>query len=321
MTKVLALLVGALTFVAPLQATAADWPSRPVRIVVPYAAGGQSDVVARLFAESLSQTFGQQFFIENQGGAGGAIAAKNVARAEPDGQTLMITGMGTHVLAPAMNKNIGFDPVKEFTHIAFIGGSPNVFVMHPSTGVKNFSEFVTFVKNAKDGVEYVSPGLGSGGNSVAEYFASKAGVKLVHVPYRGGGTAMGDLIAGHTKMGSLTWATAREQVKSGTVVPIAMSSAERLPDFPDIPTLKELGYPDIVSTTWLALSGPAGLPRDIVDKLNAAVNKALEDPRVRKHLEQDAFEIKAMTPAEVTQLFRSEIDKWVPAIRQALKIN
>ena len=321
MTRILAFVAGALALLSPLQASAADWPARPVRVVVPYAAGGQSDVVARVFAESLSQAFGQQFFIENQTGAGGAIAAKNVARAEPDGQTLMITGMGTHVLAPAMNKNVGFDPVKEFTHIAFIGGSPNAFVVHPSTGVKTFEQFMTFVKNAKDGVEYVSPGVGSGGNSVAEYFASKAGVKLVHVPHRGGGTAMGDLIAGHTKMGSMTWATAREQVKAGTVVPIAISSEKRLPDFPDIPTLKELGYPDIVSTTWLALSGPPGLPKDIVDKLNREINKALDNPRVRKHLEQDAFEIKAMTPAEVTQLFQSEIDKWVPAIREALKIN
>jgi tripartite-type tricarboxylate transporter receptor subunit TctC len=321
MFKVLALLAGTVGALAPHAAAAADWPARPVRVVVPYAAGGQSDVVARVFADSLSQAFGQQFFIENQTGAGGAIAAKNVARAEADGHTLMITGMGTHVLAPAMNKNIGFDPVAEFTHIAYIGGSPNAFVVHPATGVKTFDQFMTFVKNAKDGVEYVSPGVGSGGNSVAEYFASKAGVKLVHVPYRGGGTAMGDLIAGHTKMGSLTWATAREQVRSGTVVPIAISSAERLPDFPNIPTLKELGYPDIVSTTWLALSGPPGLPKDVVERLNREVNKALEKPQVRKHLEQDAFEIKAMTPAEVTQLFRSEIDKWVPAIRQALKIN
>ena len=302
-------------------AGAADWPTRPVRIVVPYAAGGQSDVVARVFAESLSSAFGQQFYIENQGGAGGAIAGKNVARAEPDGYTLMITGMGTHVLAPAMNKNIGFDPIREFTHIAFIGGSPNIFVVHPGTGIRTFEQFMAWLKEAKQGIEYVSPGLGSGGNSVAEYFASKAGVRLVHVPYRGGGTAMGDLIAGHTKMGSLTWATAREQVKSGTVIPIAISSAERLPDFPNIPTLKELGYPDIVSTTWLSLSGPAGLPNDITEKLNREINKALADPRVRQHLERDAFEIKAMTPAEVTALMQSEIDKWVPAIRQALKIN
>jgi tripartite-type tricarboxylate transporter receptor subunit TctC len=321
MIRILALLAGALTLLSPLQALAADWPTRPVRIVVPYAAGGQSDVVARVLAEFLNGAFGQQFYIENQTGAGGAIAAKTVARAEPDGYTLMITGLGTHVLAPAMNKTIGFDPVREFTHIAFIGGSPNAFVVHPSTGVKNFAEFMTFAKNAKDGIEYVSPGLGSGGNSVAEYFAAKAGVKFVHVPYRGGGTAMGDLIAGHTKMGSLTWSTAREQVASGTVVPIAISSAERLPDFPNIPTLKELGYPDIVSTTWLALSGPAGLPREITDRLNREVNRALADPRVRKPLEQDAFDIKVMTPEEITQLFQSEIDKWVPAIRQALKIN
>jgi tripartite-type tricarboxylate transporter receptor subunit TctC len=318
MIKLLALLIGAL---APLAAAAADWPSRPVRVVVPYAAGGQSDVVARVFAESLSQALGQQFFIENQTGAGGAIAAKNVARAEPDGYTLMITGWGTHVLAPALNKNAGFDPLGEFTHIAFIGGSPNSFVVHPATGVKTFAAFMDWVKSAPGGVEYVSPGLGSGGNAVAEFFAAKAGVKLVHVPHRGGGTAMGDLIAGHTKMGSLTWATAREQVKGGTVVPIAVSSAERLPDFPDIPTLKELGYPDIVTTTWLSLSGPAGLPGDIVERLNRAMNEALSKPAVKKHLEQDAFEIKAMTPAEVTALLKAEIDKWVPAMRQALGIK
>jgi tripartite-type tricarboxylate transporter receptor subunit TctC len=317
----LGLLVGAVAALSPIRAASADWPTRPVRIVVPYAAGGQSDVVARVFAESLGATLGQQFYIENQTGAGGAIAAKNVARAAPDGYTLMITGMGTHVLAPAMNRNIGFDPVREFTHIAFIGGSPNVFVVHPAAGVRSFEQFMAWLKNAQQGIEYVSPGVGSGGNSVAEYFAAKAGVKLVHVPYRGGGTAMGDLIAGHTKMGSLTWATAREQVRAGTVVPIAISSAARLPDFPDIPTLKELGYPDIVSTTWLSLSGPAGLPKDITDRLNREVNTALGDPRVRKHLEQDAFEIKPMTPAEVTQLMQSEIEKWVPAIRQALKIN
>jgi tripartite-type tricarboxylate transporter receptor subunit TctC len=148
MIKLLALLIGAL---APLAAAAADWPSRPVRVVVPYAAGGQSDVVARVFAESLSQALGQQFFIENQTGAGGAIAAKNVARAEPDGYTLMITGWGTHVLAPALNKNAGFDPLGEFTHIAFIGGSPNSFVVHPATGVKTFGEFMNWVKSAPGG--------------------------------------------------------------------------------------------------------------------------------------------------------------------------
>ncbi len=321
MMKLLALVAGILGALAPVSAGAADWPNRPVRIVVPYAAGGQSDVVARVFADSLSTAFGQQFFIENQTGAGGAIAAKNVARAEPDGHTLMITGWGTHVLAPALNKNAGFDPMGEFTHIAFIGGSPNSFVVHPSTGVKTFDQFLTWMKTAPGGVEYVSPGLGSGGNAVAEFFAAKAGVKLVHVPYRGGGTAMGDLIGGHAKMGSLTWATAREQVKAGTILPIAVSSAERLPDFPDIPTLKELGYPDIVTTTWLSLSGPAGMPQDVVDRLNRAMNEALQKPEVRKHLEQDAFEIKAMTPAEVTALMKSEIDKWVPAMRQALNIK
>ena len=303
-----------------IPAVGADWPTRPIRVVVPYAAGGQSDVVARLLAEFLTARFGQPFYIENQGGAGGAIAAKSVARAEPDGYTLMITGLGTHVLAPAMNKNIGFDPMRDFTHFAYIGGSPNVFVVHPSTGIKAFAEFLAWAKEVKAGVEYVSPGIGSGGNAVAEFFATKAGVKFVHVPHRGGGTAIGDLIAGHVKMGSITWATAREHVAVGNLVLLATSSAERIAEAP-APTLKELGYPDIVSNTWLSVSGPRGLPDDLVTRLNAEINRGLQEPRVRKPLEQDAFDVRPMTPAEVTQHMQSEIDKWVPALRQALKVE
>jgi tripartite-type tricarboxylate transporter receptor subunit TctC len=307
--------------IASFNATAAEWPTRPVKIVVPFAAGGQSDVVARLFAQSLSETFKNPFYVENQGGGGGAIASKYVMRSEPDGHTLMIAGMGTHVLAPALNKNIGFDPIGDFTHIAYIGGSPSVLVVHPSVGAKTFEDFMAWAMDAPAGIQYVSPGVGSGGNSVAEFFAAQAGIKLVHVSHRGGHTAVTDLLGGHVEMGSLTWSTAREHISAGTLLPIAVSSGERIPGFTNVPTFKEKGYPDVVTTVWLCLSGPHGLPDEITVKLNTAANKILELPHVRKHLEQDAFDFRPMSSAEVTQLMKSEIAKWVPAMRQALNIN
>jgi tripartite-type tricarboxylate transporter receptor subunit TctC len=252
------------------------------------------------------------------GGARGSIA---VSRADPDGYTLMISGMATHILAPALEPNLGFDPIKDFTHIAYIGGSPSAFVVHPSLGVKTFEEFMALAKATPDGIQYVSPGVGSGGNTVAEYFAAKSGIKLTHVPYRGGNTAVVDLLAGHVKMGSLTWATAREHVAAGTLVPIAISSPERVPDYPNIPTFKEKGYPDVVTTVWLSLSGPRGMPDNIVTQLNDQMNKALQLPNIKTQLERDAFDMRPMTPAQVTQLMQSEYDKWVPAIRKALNIK
>lgn len=302
-------------------ASAADWPTRPVKIVVPFGAGGQSDIVARLFAQSLTERFKQTFIVENLSGSGGARASIAVSRAEPDGYTLMITGMATHILAPALNLKIGFDPIKDFTHIAYIGGSPSAFVMHPSAGVKTFEEFMTLAKATQDGIQYVSPGVGSGGNSVAEYFAAKAGIKLAHVPHRGGNTAVSDLLAGHVKMGSLTWATAREHVSAGTLVPIAISSGERAPGFPNVPTFKDKGYPDVVTTVWLSLSGPRGMPDDIVVQLNDQMNKALQLPNVKAQLERDAFDIQPMKPADVTKLMQTEYDKWVPALRKALDVK
>ena len=302
-------------------AAASDWPNRPVKIIVPFGAGGQSDIVARLLAQSLSEHFKQQFYVENLSGGGTVLGSKAVVRSDPDGYTLMISGMATHILAPAINKNVGFDPIKDFTHIAYIGGSPSAFVVHPSAGVKTFEEFMGWAKGTSDGVQYVSPGTGSGSNSVAELFASKAGIKLVHVPHRGGNTAVSDLLAGHVKMGSLTWSTAREHVSAGTLLPIAVSSGEPVPGFPAIPTFKDKGYPDVVTTVWLSLSGPRGMPDDIVAKLNEQMNKALTVPAIKKHLEQDAFDIKPMSAAEVTRLMQSEYDKWVPAMRKALDVK
>jgi len=297
---------------------AAEWPERPVRLVVPFAAGGAADVIGRLFAESLGAVFSQQFIVENRAGAGGIVGAQVVARADPDGYTLMGAGMSSHVLAPAASKNPGYDPIRDFSHIAFLGGAPSVVLVHPSLGLTSFGELVAHARRS-NGIEYVSSGTGTVGNILVEYIASKERIKLVHVPYRSGNAAIIDLLAGRVKMGSLNWSTAREHVTAGSLVPLAVSSAKRLTALPDLPTLSELGYRDMVTTTWHMLAGPAGVPREIVGALNREVLRILERPDIRRHFETDAVESRAMTPAELREFVRTEVEKWTPVVQTAMK--
>jgi tripartite-type tricarboxylate transporter receptor subunit TctC len=303
------------SFAAP---AAAEWPDRPVRVVVPFAAGGAADVIARLFSESLGAVFSQQFIVENRAGAGGIVGAQTVARADPDGYTLMAAGMSSHVLAPAASKNPGYDPIRDFTHIAFLGGAPSVMLVHPSLGINSFADLVALVRRST-GIEYVSSGTGTVGNILVEYIASRERIKLVHVPYRSGNVAIIDLLAGRVKIGSLNWSTAREHIAAGNLVPIAVSSAKRLPALPDAPTLSELGYTDMVTTTWHMLAGPAGLSREIVGALNREVVKIVERPDIRRHFEVDAVETRAMTPAELKDFVRGEVEKWTPVVQAATK--
>ena len=310
-----AVLIGVVSPAAP---AAAEWPDRPVRMVVPFAAGGAADVIARLFSESLGAVFSQQFVVENRAGAGGIVGAQSVARADPDGYTLMGAGMSSHVLAPAASKNPGYDPIRDFTHIAFLGGAPSVILANPSLGLKSFSELVALARRI-NGIEYVSSGTGTVGNVLVEYIAAKERIKLVHVPYRSGNAAIIDLLAGRVRVGSLNWSTAREHVTAGNLVPIAVSSAKRLAALPDLPTLSELGYPDMVTTTWHMLVGPAGVPREIVGALNREVVKIVERPDMRRHFEVDAVETRAMTPAELKEFVRGEVEKWTPVVQAATK--
>ena len=295
---------------------AAEWPAKPVKIIVAYAAGGANDLLARVFAEELSKAFGQQFFVENRTGGGGLVGDEAVARSEPDGYTLIVSGLPSHVLAPAMNpKNTNFDPVRDFTHIAYLGGPPNVFVVHASSPAHTFKDLLALMRATPGGMEYVSPSIGSVGNMVAEYVAAKERVTLVHVVYRGGGAAILDLVAGHVKLGSMTLATTLPHIRSGALRPLAISSAARVPELPDVPTLAELGYPELIVTTWYALSGPAGMPKAIVDRLNREVNKAMDVRKVREHLEQEMVQTRKMTPEEVTNFMKSEVAKWIPAVK------
>jgi tripartite-type tricarboxylate transporter receptor subunit TctC len=316
--KSLPVCLAAALALSPGAASAADWPAKPVRVIVSYAAGGANDLLGRVFAERLSKAFGQQFFVENRTGGGGLIGTEAAARAEPDGYTLIVSGMPSHVLAPAMNKNASFDPVRDFTHIAYLGGPPNVFVVHASHPATTFKQLLDAMRATPEGTQYVSPSIGSVGNMVAEYLAAREKVRLVHVTYRGGGAAILDLVAGHVKVGSMTLATTRAHIQAGKLRPLAISSAQRVPEFSDLPTLTELGYPELVVTTWYGLSGPANLPRDIVEKLNREVNAAMREPDVRKHLEQEMVQTRAMSPSEFTAFMRAEVNQWVPEVKRVI---
>jgi len=302
-------------FSTPMVVHAADWPTRPVRIIAPSSPGGAADTFARLLAEHLADIFKERFYVENRAGAGGLIGAQVTAHAPPDGFTLVTSSIGYHVIAPAMSTSAGFDPLKDFTHIAFLGGPPNVLVVHPALKVRSFKEFMDLTKGGVV-LDYVSPGVGSHGQLVSEYFAQQAGIRLQHVPYKGSSPAMLDLVAGNVKVGTMTWTSAIGQIRAGKIVPIAVSSNNRVAEVPDLPTFKELGFPNIVTTTWYALSAPAGLPRDIVDKLNGAVLKIIDLPDVKKRYEKDAIEVTPMTPEAITAYMASEIEKWGPIAKK-----
>lgn len=315
------LLAATLTIVGLTAGAArADWPTRPVRIIAPSSPGGAADTFARLLADHFSETFRERFYVENRAGAGGLIGAAATARAEPDGYTLVTSSIGYHVIAPAVSPNPGFDPLRDFTHIAYLGGPPNVLVVNPTLNVRSLQEFVQLARRGER-LAYVSPGVGSHGQLVSEAFAHMADIHLQHVPHKGASPAMMDLIAGNVKVGTMTWTTAIGQIRAGQVIPLAVSSSARLSEFPDLPTFKELGYPTLVTLTWYALSGPAGLPPDIVQRLNSAVSRMLGLPNVRQKLDRDAIEARPMTPEEITKYIASEIEKWTPLAKQIVQAN
>ena len=296
-------------------ANAADWPTKPVHVIVAYAAGGANDLLGRVFAEQLTQALGQPFLVENRTGGGGLVGTEYVARSQPDGYTLIVSGMPSHVLAPAMNKNAGFDPVRDFTHIAYLGGPPNVFAVHNSSPAKSFSELLDLMRKQPGGVEYVSPSVGSVGNMVAEYVAAKEHVKLTHVAYRGGGSAIFDLVAGHVKMGSMTLSTMSQHIKAGTLRPLAVTTIKRTSLMPELATVAELGLPGFDATTWHGLVAPAGTPKDVVETLHAATVKALQDPDTRRALADLGVEIAGSSPQEFAAYIASEIPKWTAVVK------
>jgi tripartite-type tricarboxylate transporter receptor subunit TctC len=295
-----------------------DWPSRPVKLIVPFAAGGSADLLGRLFAQALTASLGQQVYVENRGGAGGVAGSAQVARAEPDGYTLLVSGVASHVIAPAFSRKADYDPLRDFTHIAYFGGPPIVWVVHPSLGVYRLDQLLELVRASSEPLSYGSPGVGTQGHLVAAYLARTLSLSFAHVAYKGANPAMFDLIGGHIKLASVTWTTALPHIQAGAIRAIAVTSKRRLAAFPDLPTFAELGYPDLVATTWFSLSGPPGLPNALVHRLNHAVLAALDLPEVRTRLEEDGIEAERMDPATLANFVKDENAHWLPIVQSSI---
>src|SRR6266851_673854 len=301
----------ALALIVNVPVRAAEWPARPVHIVAPFGPAGAADKFARVLADYLPAELKQPVVVENRGGGGGIVGSAQVARAEPDGYTLLISSLASQAIAPALNPNPGFDSLRDFTHIAYFGGPPIGWVVTAASDLRSVEGVIA---KARLGTfpGYASSGIGTLGHLVAEVVMLQAGVRMSHIPYNT--AALPDIIAGHVPLASYAWSSVIGQVQAGSLRAIAISTATRQPDFPGVPTFREQGF-DIVASTWFALSGPAGMPKEIVARLNHEVYRIMERPEVRLRFAQDAIEFKSMTPDELTRLFEVEIARWGVVVR------
>jgi tripartite-type tricarboxylate transporter receptor subunit TctC len=305
----------AVIFFAFAPALAQPWPAKPVRFVVPFAAGGTADTLGRIVAKHLGDSLRQAFVVENRPGAGGALGSELAARSAPDGYTLLVSGVASHVIAPALPRGVPYEPMKDFTHIALFGGPPSVLVVNPAVPAKTLQEFVDLLKQNPNRYSYGSPGNGTHGQLVAELFKQLAHVEMQHVPYKGASGAITDLIAGHIPVASTTLSTASGQIHAGRARALAVSTAARLPDYAGVPTFAEAGYGELVATIWFSLSAPAGLPAAIVDRLNAETRRALDTPEVRERLRPEGIEPGRLSAAEFTAFVGEELRRWTPVVK------
>ena len=302
-------------FLGIAAANAQGYPAKTVRIIAPFAPGGTADTLGRIVAGKLTESLGQSFVVENRPGAGGLVGSEVVANSAPDGYTLGVSGVASHAIAPALAKKPPFDPLKDFTHIALFGGPPAVLGVHPSLPVKDLREFVAFAKARPGELTYGSPGNGTQGHLVAEVFRQAAGINIIHVPYKGAAIAVVDIVAGHIHSISTTLTTASAQIRAGRIRALAISSARRLPDYPGVPTFQEAGYRNLVATVWFSLSGPAGLPADVVNRLNSEVRRILQLPDVRERLRGDGIEPNQLDPKAFADYMAAEVKRWAPVVR------
>ena len=237
---------------------------------------------------------------------------------EPDGYTLLVSGVAPHVIAPALSRKPEYDPVRQFTHIAYWGGPPIVWVAHPSLGVRNLDQLLARIRGTGEPLSYGSPGVGTQGHLVAAYLARKLDLPLANVAYKGANPAMFDLIGGHIQLASVTWTTALAHIQAGSVIPIAVTAKRRLAGFPNVPTFADLGYPDLMATTWFSLSGPPGLPSTITERLNHEVLRAFDLPEVRAKFEQEGIDAERMDVAMFVKFMEEEIARWAPIVRSSV---
>ncbi|WNJ93923.1 tripartite tricarboxylate transporter substrate binding protein [Bosea sp. 685] len=309
MTGASALSVAGFPALAQAQAT---FPTRPVSLIVPFAAGGSTDIVARLVGQKMSELLGQSVVIENRAGAGGNLGSTAVARAAPDGYTILMGTISTHALNPAILKTVTFDPVKDFTPISLLAIVPNVMVVHPDFPAKTVPEVIKLLKENPGKYAYASSGVGTPLHLSGELFKSLGGVSMNHVPYRGAGPALNDVVSGAVPIMFDNLPSSAQFIRTGQLRAIGVTTKGRVSSFPDIPTIAEGGLTGYETYTWNALFGPANLPRPIVDKLNSVANTALTDANVKQRLNDVSAEIIGSTPEALGEHVKIEVAKWFP---------
>jgi len=313
MLKRRSLLAASLAVALPARAQA--WPTKPIKLVVPYAPGGTTDVVARVIGEYLARQLGQNIVVENRPGKGATIGTSQVAKATPDGYTLVMSNVAAMAVSPALYGDLDYDPVHDFAHITLASLNPSVLVVHPDFPATTFAAYVAWARANPDKLAYATSGPGSSNHILGVITAQVTVTKLVHVPYRGAGPAMQDTIAGIVPSMFDSLPSAAPHIRAGKVRALAVSSEKRSPAFPDVPTLKESGYPDLISYSWFGLSAPARTPAAVIERIAREMQVVLALPEVVKRWEEIGAESSTRTPSEYSAFVKAELEKWTPVVK------
>jgi tripartite-type tricarboxylate transporter receptor subunit TctC len=301
----------------PAAQNPADYPNRPVRWIVPFAPSGPTDLMSRAVAEKLSQRFGQPFVVDNRAGAGGNIGAEVVSKSAPDGYTLMIGHVGTHAINATLYPKLAFDPVADFTPITLLATLPLALVIHPSVPAKDVKELIAYAKARPGQLNFASAGNGGPTHLTGELLKTSAGIDIVHVPYKGNAAALLDLVGGRVQMMFSNMLTSMPHVRAGKLKAIGISSAKRSPQAPELPTIAESGLPGFSAVRWYGVLGPAGMPRPLVNRLNAEIARAVSQPDMGERFVAQGIDLQSGTPEQFAALIKSEVVKWRKVVRDA----
>jgi tripartite-type tricarboxylate transporter receptor subunit TctC len=296
--------------------TAATYPSKPIRLIVPYPPGGGSDTISRAVARQLGENLKQQVVIDNRGGAGGNIGMEIAAKAPPDGHTIAFALTAQLAVNPALYKKIPYDPIKDFEPITLLATGPYVLVVHPSLPAKTLKELIALARARPGQITYASSGNGSGGHLASELLNSMTSVKMLHIPYKGGGPALVDLLAGNVQVLFSTWSSSKSHIESGRIRALAVSTDKRLSGV-DIPTVAEAGVPGYDAGVWYAFLAPAGTPKSIISRLNTEIIKAANHPEAKQVLTRGSIELVGSTPEDLAKFMKSELAKWGRVVKES----
>jgi tripartite-type tricarboxylate transporter receptor subunit TctC len=297
-------------------ALAQAYPSKPIRVIVPFVAGGSSDIVARAIANKFQEYLGQPGVVENRPGANGAIAAEFVAKADPDGYTILVGSIGVFSINAALFKDLRYHPVRDFAPVTLAVTTPNVLVTKPALAAKSLKELVELAKKNPDKLAYCSSGTGSSDHLTAELLKQQTGTSITHVPYKGGAACQTDIMGGQVDISFQNLGAVTNYIKGNRMNALAVTARNRHPSLPDVPTAAEAGFPELVVTSWQAVAAPAKTPRDVVAKLNEAIVKALRSPDVRDRMNQIGFDVVASTPDEFGKFMQEEVNRWTQVVNR-----